>query len=141
MPTTGGPGQQATPNPIKAMPVTRATSIAAPASLSPNNNCPTSDGAISIVNPVTASTTAAKISTFFIGLLRAILLIREFLKARLYLAVRFRNKAAKGSLAANASIRRSKERTWAACLRDVRLAYGFNSIAVMEHIGTTVRHS
>src|SRR5512139_1932405 len=45
MPTTGGPGQQATANPIKAMPVTRATGIAAPAGLSPNNNCPTSDGA------------------------------------------------------------------------------------------------
>ena len=67
MPTSGGPGQQATPNAIRAMPATRATGMATPVSSSPNNNCPTSDGTISNAKPVAASATAAKISTFFIA--------------------------------------------------------------------------
>ena len=51
MPTSGGPGQQATPNAIRAMPATRATGIAMPVSSSPSNNCPTSDGTISNAKP------------------------------------------------------------------------------------------
>src|SRR5258708_12882163 len=66
MPTTGGPGQQAIPKAIRAMPVTRAIGIATPVSCSPNNACPTSDGTISNANPAAASPMAAKISTFFI---------------------------------------------------------------------------
>jgi hypothetical protein len=61
--------QQAIPKAIKAMPATRATSIATPVSSSPNNNWPTSAGTISNANPVAASPAAAKISTFFIALI------------------------------------------------------------------------
>jgi hypothetical protein len=43
------------------VPATRATGTATPASSSPSNNCPTSDGTI---KPVATSATAAKISTF-----------------------------------------------------------------------------
>src|SRR5262245_6909844 len=66
MPTIGGPGQQASPKATNAMPVTRATGIATPASSAPNSNCPTNDGTISNANPVATSATAAKIRTFFI---------------------------------------------------------------------------
>jgi hypothetical protein len=66
MPTSGVPDQQATPNAIMAMPATRATGMVTPASSSPNNNCPTSEGTISNANPVAASPIAAKINTFFI---------------------------------------------------------------------------
>ena len=66
MPTRGGPGQQAIPNPIRAMPATRATGIVVPVNSTPNNNCPTREGAISNANPVAASATAAKISPTFI---------------------------------------------------------------------------
>ncbi len=69
MPTSGGPGQQATPKAIRAMPATRATGMATPVNSSPNNNCPTSEGTISKANPVTPSPRAAKISTFFIDLI------------------------------------------------------------------------
>jgi hypothetical protein len=67
MPTSGGPGQPAIPRPIRAMPVTRATGMATPVSLSPNNNCPTSEGTTRSANPVAASPTAAIISTFLIA--------------------------------------------------------------------------
>src|SRR5258708_11272893 len=66
MPTSGGPGKQAMPKAIRAMPAARAAGIATPASGSPSNNCPTSEGAISNANPVAASPIAAKISAFFI---------------------------------------------------------------------------
>src|SRR5262249_16286315 len=66
MPRTGGPGQQASPNPIKARPVTRATGIVMSASSSLSSNCPTSDGTISNDNPVKISATAAKTSTILI---------------------------------------------------------------------------
>src|SRR4030095_12507616 len=69
MPISGVPGQQATPNAIRAMPVTRATSMATPVSSSPNNNCPTSDGTISNAKPVPISAAAAKVSNFLIALL------------------------------------------------------------------------
>ena len=62
------PGQQETPNAIRAMPVTRAIGIATPVSSSPSNNRPTSDGAMSNANPVAISTTAAKASDFLIAL-------------------------------------------------------------------------
>ena len=65
MPTSGGPGQQAIPKAIRAMPATRATGMATPVSSSPNNNCPTSEGTISNANPVAASPTAAKINSLF----------------------------------------------------------------------------
>ena len=55
------------PNAIRAMPVTRATAMATPASPSPSNNRPTSDGTISNATPVAASATAARISTLFIA--------------------------------------------------------------------------
>ena len=67
MPTTGGPGQQASANAINAIAVTRATGIALPVSSSPNNKRPTSDGTTSNAKPVTTSTQAANVSTFFIG--------------------------------------------------------------------------
>ena len=70
MPASGGPGQQATPNAIRAIPVTRATGTATPVSSSPNNNYPTSDGTISNAKPVAASAMAAKLSTFFIAVHR-----------------------------------------------------------------------
>src|SRR4029078_9438428 len=66
MPASGGPGQQAIANAIRAMPATRATGMAAAVRSSPNNNCPTSDGVISNAAPVVASVAAAKIKTFFI---------------------------------------------------------------------------
>src|SRR5690242_14113280 len=66
MPTSGGPGQQAIPKAISAMPATRATGMATPASSSPNNKRPTSEGAISNVSPVTPSAIAATTKTFFI---------------------------------------------------------------------------
>ena len=66
IPASGGPGQQAAPRPIRAMPHTRATGIATPFSCSPNTNCPTIDGTDSNANPVVASPIAAKRSTFFI---------------------------------------------------------------------------
>ena len=66
MPSSGVPGQQATPKAMRAMPSTRATGTATPVSSSPSNNRPTSDGTISSANPVAASLTAAKTSTFFI---------------------------------------------------------------------------
>ena len=53
MPASGGPGQQATPSAIRAMPVTRATVIAMPVSSEPNSTRPTSDGTISNATPVT----------------------------------------------------------------------------------------
>ncbi len=67
MPTSGVPGQQATPSAIRAMPSTRATGMATPASSSPSNNRPTSDGTISNANPVAISPTAARTSTIFIA--------------------------------------------------------------------------
>ena len=67
MPRSGGPGQQAIPNAIRAMPATRATGMATPASCSPSNNWPTSEGAISNANPVTASLMAANASALFIA--------------------------------------------------------------------------
>ena len=70
MPTSGGPGQQATANPIRAMPVTRATGTAMPLSSPPNNSRPTSGGTISNAMPVAASATASKVSTFFIAMLQ-----------------------------------------------------------------------
>jgi len=60
------PGQQASPNAIKAMPATRATGMAMPVSSSPNNNHPTSEGTTSNASPVAASLTAARTSTLFI---------------------------------------------------------------------------
>ena len=51
MPASGGPGQQAIPKAIRAMPATRATGMATPVSSSPSNNCPTSDGTISNAKP------------------------------------------------------------------------------------------
>src|SRR6266404_9029095 len=66
MPTSGGPGQQAMPKAIGAMPATPATCIATPVSCSPSNSCPTSDGTISNPKPVAASATAAKIVNHFI---------------------------------------------------------------------------
>src|SRR5262245_28212474 len=66
MPRIGGPGQQASPNPIKARPVTRATGIVMSANSSLSSNCPTSDGTISNANPVTISATAVKTSTILI---------------------------------------------------------------------------
>jgi hypothetical protein len=68
-PPRGGPGQQAIPNAIKAMPVTRATGMAVPESSTPNNNQPTSAGIISNADPVAASATAARMSTFFVVLI------------------------------------------------------------------------
>ena len=65
MPTSGGPGQQAIPKPIRAMPATRPTGMATPMSCSPNNNCPTNDGTISKAKPVAASPTSGEISTPF----------------------------------------------------------------------------
>jgi hypothetical protein len=75
MPTSGGPGQQAIPRPISAMPATRATGMATPVGFSPNNSCPTSEGTTSNANPVAASPTAPNVSTLLItpislGLLR-----------------------------------------------------------------------
>lgn len=67
MPTSGGPGQQLTPNAIRAMPATRATGIATPVSSSPSNNCPTIEGTISNADPVAASAAAATINAFFIA--------------------------------------------------------------------------
>src|SRR5262245_19375502 len=66
MPISGEPCQQATPRAIRAMPATRAVGMATPVNSSPNDNWPTSDGTISNADPVAASPTAAKISTFFI---------------------------------------------------------------------------
>jgi len=39
MPTSGGPGQQVTPNPIKAMPATRATVMATPVGCGSDKGC------------------------------------------------------------------------------------------------------
>ena len=52
MPTSGVPGQQATPNAIRAMPATRATVTATPVSSIPSSNCPTNDGTSSNAIPV-----------------------------------------------------------------------------------------
>src|SRR5229473_2963691 len=52
MPTSGGPGQQAIPKAIRAMPARRDTGTATPVSCSPSNNCPTNEGTISNANPV-----------------------------------------------------------------------------------------
>lgn len=59
-------GQQPIPNPTKAMPVTRAITIATPVSSVPNNNHETSDGTINNARPVAASPTAASVRIFFI---------------------------------------------------------------------------
>src|SRR6185295_15912365 len=67
MPTSGVPGQQATPNAIRAMPATRASVIAMPISSAPSNNCPINDGTINNAVPVAASLTAARTSTLFIA--------------------------------------------------------------------------
>src|SRR5271167_5177845 len=61
-------GQQATPNAIRAMPVTRATVAAMPVSSTPSSNCPTSDGRVSRPRPVAVWATDAKIRSFFIRL-------------------------------------------------------------------------
>jgi hypothetical protein len=66
MPMSGGPGWQAIPKAIRAMPATRATGIATPASCAPTSSCTTSGGAISNANQVAASATAEKMITFFI---------------------------------------------------------------------------
>ena len=44
MPTSGGPGQQATPKAIRAMPATRLITIPAPAIWAPNNSRTTIGG-------------------------------------------------------------------------------------------------
>ena len=51
MPNTGGPGQQAIPNAMRAMPKTRATGMAMPTSVSPSSNCAATDGTISNAQP------------------------------------------------------------------------------------------
>ena len=56
------PAQQAIPNPLRAMPATRATGIVVPTNSTPNNNCPTREGTISNANPVAASLAATKIN-------------------------------------------------------------------------------
>jgi len=58
------PGQQPTPNAIKAMPVTRATGIATPVSSAPNSSRTTSNGAIIKATPVAASATAVSEKAF-----------------------------------------------------------------------------
>src|SRR6476620_9128969 len=65
MPANDGPGQQAMPNAIRAIPATRATGMAAPASSAPSSNCPTSAGTITSATPVAASAIAAAGSTHF----------------------------------------------------------------------------
>ena len=67
IPISGGPGQQLSPNPIRAIPVTRATGIATPLSSSPSNNRETNDGTIRKAKPVAASRIAVRIRTFFIA--------------------------------------------------------------------------
>src|SRR6516225_7970964 len=56
-------GQQATPNPIKAMPVTRAIGIETPVSCVPNKSHETSDGTINKARPVANSRTAVSASS------------------------------------------------------------------------------
>src|SRR4029079_14370731 len=51
------PDQQANPNGIKAMPVTRATQMAAPVNSSPKSNRPMIDGTTSNATPVAISVT------------------------------------------------------------------------------------
>ena len=58
--------QQATPNPIRARPVTRAIEWKLPQSSVPNNSNETSDGTINSARPVIASLMAASLRTFFI---------------------------------------------------------------------------
>src|SRR5215475_10658002 len=71
MPQSGvQPGQQAIPNPSRAMPVTRAMERETSVSSTPNNNRTTSDGITINARPVAASATAAIPSTFFIEELR-----------------------------------------------------------------------
>src|SRR5882724_2642185 len=74
MPISGGPGQQATPNAIRAIPVTRSNVMAMPVSSAPNSNCPINDGTISNATPVAASLAAAKTSTPFIAPVSPVLL-------------------------------------------------------------------
>src|SRR3954465_4487597 len=71
------PGQQANPNAIKGMPVTRATEIATPVNSSPKSNRPTIDGTTSNDAPVANSTMAVtnrmiRVWRFMSGLSRAV---------------------------------------------------------------------
>src|SRR6476660_9113068 len=67
MPTSGAHGQKAIPKAIRAMPATRATGMATPASSSPNNKRPRSEGMTINASPVTASAITATTKTFFIA--------------------------------------------------------------------------
>ena len=66
MPAIGVPGPQAIPNPISAIPVTRATVMAVPMSPAPSNNLPTKEGTDSNATPIAVSHIEATINNFFI---------------------------------------------------------------------------
>src|SRR5713101_4054623 len=77
MPASGVPGQQATPNAIRARPVTRATVAAMPVSSAPSSSCPTSDGTTSNAIPVATSMTAVTTSTAGERFVRSLVSVQE----------------------------------------------------------------